>query len=986
MSSLRSGQLAAFVTAAVLLTGAGTQDNRELLWQHRNLGKAYYENPVTQLQAVAEFKQALELAPESAREHVNYGLALLRAGKTQEGIAQLLEAQKRDPRIPHTWFNLGIVYKKDGRYAPATAQFEQMVRLAPGEPVSHYNLGVLYKMASRPAEALREFETAARLNPGLAGPHFQLYNAYRQAGRADEAAAEMKLFQEIKKRNAGAAVPEDMEWSFYSEIYESLDPRPYTNPAGAPSHPRQLGTGFAPEHSGAVVLDFDGDGRADLLAWSPDGIRIFRDGEVPADAHGLGDLKDVISVAPADFDNDGFTDLCVITQSGAFLYRNEKGKLQRLPVTLPAGRYARAVWVDYDHDYDLDLFLLGADSALARNNGAAGFSAETASFPFAKGQAIDAVPTDLIADTGGFDLVVSYQDHAGVLYRDQLGGKYTAAPLDLLPAGARNLAAIDADRDGWTDLSASTAAGDLLLRNREGKFERAAALPNHGLALDTEGGRVDRIEIASDGALCRHAGAAPRHWLRVALTGVKNLRQAPGAKIELKAGAFYEKRTYTGVPVTFDLGERAAADTLRITWPNGLIQNEAKPAIDRSLTVKEAPRLSGSCPMIFTWNGSRFEFLTDVLGVAPLGAGSGDGGYFPVNSRESVLIPAAALAPSNGSYQIRVTEELREVSYLDRIRLAALDHPANLEIFTNDKFQGPPFPEPRLYGVSRRIYPKSAGVPGPDGTELDFGDAAPRNRAILVLHGWVDWADASEFRNAAQQGKPLETPSLQVQDAAGNWRTVIADMGVPSGKPKPIVVDLSGKFLSAARRIRIVTNLRIYWDEIFLSEETARPPARLTDLRTDAAALGFRGFSAVVSPVSFDYSRTSPVSMWNPTPGRYTRYGDVRALLDSADDRFVVMGSGDELRLRFPAAGLPPLPPGWRRDFLLAFDGWAKDGDANTAFSQSVEPLPFHGMSQYPYPAAEHFPADAQHLLYRREFQTRPARRLLEPLWTTTKP
>ena len=120
--------------------------------------------------------------------------------------------------------------------------------------------------------------------------------------------------------------------------------------------------------------------------------------------------------------------------------------------------------------------------------------------------------------------------------------------------------------------------------------------------------------------------------------------------------------------------------------------------------------------------------------------------------------------------------------------------------------------------------------------------------------------------------------------------------------------------------------------------------------------------------------------MWNPTPGLYTRYGDVHALISHVDDRLVIMGAGDELKLKFDARSLPPIPSGWKRDFLLKVDGWAKDRDPNTAFSNSVEPLPFHDMSRYPYPAAEHFPDDADHQSYRREFNTRPALRLIRPL------
>jgi tetratricopeptide (TPR) repeat protein len=220
--------LALTAVAGIAFLALQGQDSARLqedkLWRHRNLGKAFYENPTTQTQAVAEFKAALDLAPNSARERLNYGLALLRAGKTEEGAAEIAKAQEQDPKIPHTWFNLGIVYKKESENEKAIAQLERMAQLAPDEPKTHYNLGVLYKLTGKTAEAIKEFENASRLDPNLAGPHFQLYNAYRQGGRTDDAARELKVFTEIKERTKGAVIPEDMEWSFYSEIYETVEP------------------------------------------------------------------------------------------------------------------------------------------------------------------------------------------------------------------------------------------------------------------------------------------------------------------------------------------------------------------------------------------------------------------------------------------------------------------------------------------------------------------------------------------------------------------------------------------------------------------------------------------------------------------------------------------------------------------------------------------------------------------------------------------
>lgn len=1046
----------------LFLGASGSGSRSELLLQHRNLGKAFYENPTTQVQAVEEFKKALDLAPDSPRERLNYGLALLRAGKTKEGVAELEKAQKQEPAIPHSWFNLGIAFKKDGQYPRALQQLEQMVRLVPDEPVAHYNLAVLYKLSGKPELALKHFETASNLDPNLAGPHFQLYNAYRQAGRSENAARELKVFQEIKKRTAGAAVPEDMEWCYYAEIYETVKPElDNSPPAELRFDKHNIAAGFDPPTSGLIVLDADGDGRPDLIAWSANVVQLFKNGSTLVPNSGLAGLKDVVSIAAGDFDNDGLPDLCVLAKTGAALYKNQKGTFHRHPAQLPEGRYEKAVWLDYDHDYDLDLFLLGEKSALVRNNGEAGFSDQSAGFPFVNGPAVDATVYRLVADTKGSDLVVSYRDRGGVLYRDKLAGKYEAMPLDPLPAGAKSILAFDLNHDGWTDLVADSPSGTVVLVNERGKLVQQqlegakgtlafADLENRGVSdliaggslyrnhvlgrlqaakagipaaaacvkADFDGdGRLDLAVIAMDGSLqlLKNQTATNNHWLQTGLIGVKNLKLASGAEVEVKAGSLYQKQVYEGVPLLFGLRSHREADTVRITWPNGLIQNEPKQLANRAQKYQEAQRLSGSCPMIFAWNGSKFEFITDVLGVAPLGASSGDGKYFPVDHDEYIQIPGESLALLDGRYQIRITEELHEVSYLDQVRLIAVDHPSTVEILTNEKFKSPPFPEFRLFGAEKRIYPRAArdhhgqdirsailkrdriypdgfrrdysGVAELHAIELDFGKTAPDNRAVLILNGWVDWADGSTFLNASQQSNAgLIFPYLQVKDPNGSWQTVIPDMGIPAGKPKTIAVDLSGKFLSSSRQVRIVTNLCVYWDEIFLSEMSGAPRARLTPMGAESAELRFHGFSRPaihperLQPESFDYTHWMPASAWNPTPGRYTRYGDVQPLLQAVDDQFVIMGSGDELRLRFPARQMPPLPTGWKRDFLLLVDGWAKDADANTAYSQTVEPLPFHRMTSYPYPSGEHFPTDEAHRRYLETYNTRPALRLIRPL------
>jgi len=1017
-------KLRGFAWAALLASACaagwlvfGQASNEDRVWQHRNLGKAFYENPTTHEEAVQELRQALALAPDSVREQLNFGLALLRQGDVKGGTAELERVQKRVPNLPHTWFNLGIVYKRDNETDKALAQFQQLVKLVPNEAVAHYQLGSVYKLKDNPAAAIAEFETARDLSPRLAAPHFQLFGLYRQAGRAEKAAEELRVFQGLKKEQEGAAVPEDMEWCQYAELYDPIDAPPAAPPAAPVYRAEKLAEGFGGPGSGVAAL-VGADGRPDLIAWSAGRVALFRNGRTLAADTGLEDLRGVQFIAPGDFDNDGLPDLCVLTAKGATLYRNTGTRFVK-HADLAAGNFRKAVWLDYDHDYDEDLILIGDESHLMRNNGEAGFSDETKRFPFVAGHALDAVRFDLEPDTPGFDLVVSYAGRPGVLYRDKLGGTYQAVDLPALPPDAHVLVAADFNHDGFTDL-AFEPGGRLV--NRAGVLAAAprmaaAAFPANAAAADFSGaGRLDYASIESDGTLVLNRDVTPTYgnWIEVALVGVKNAKLSMNAKVEVKAGTSYEKQTYAGVPLVFRLGSRSSVDTVRITWPNGLMQNEMKQPVNHVLAVKEAPRLAGSCPMIFTWNGRQFQFVTDVLGVAPLGASSGDGQYFPVDHVEYVTIPAAMLQAREGAYEIRMTEELREVSYIDQIKLMALDHPSDTEIVTNEKFKSPPFPDFRLYGGNRRTYPSSArdsngtdvraallardrrypdafrrdhaGVAELHTLDLNFTGAAPDGKAVLVLYGWVDWADGSTFLAAAQAHRDLVFPYLQVKDAQGNWKTVIGDMGMPSGKPKPMAVDLTGRFLSASREVRIVTNLCVYWDEIYLLESNAPPPARLTEIPMASADLHFRGFSRATidparkQPESFDYQAVSSTTMWNPTPGNYTRYGPVADLLRDVDDRLAILGSGDEIRMRFAAAGLPALPPGWTRDYLLSVDGWAKDADANTAFSQSVLPLPFHAMSRYPYPAGERYPDDEAHRAYAREYLTRPALRLARPV------
>jgi len=250
-----------------------------------------------------------------------------------------------------------------------------------------------------------------------------------------------------------------------------------------------------------------------------------------------------------------------------------------------------------------------------------------------------------------------------------------------------------------------------------------------------------------------------------------------------------------------------------------------------------------------------------------------------------------------------------------------------------------------------------------------------------LMTGWTDYAFSADNVAASHSGRALTVPKLEVQDPSGAWRTAIDDIGIPIGRPQTVVVDLRGKVPHGTRVVRIQTNMRVYWDQILVDASGQTFPTTLTRLDPIVANLTWRGFSAEVTPddrepIGYDYARVTRVSPWKQMIGRYTREGDVRPLLNRTDDEFVISRPGDEIALSFDATALPPLAPGMSRTFLLYADGYSKEMDLNSASPDTVAPLPFHGMTKYPYSAPEAYPRTADHEAYRTTYNTRWIKRV----------
>jgi len=261
---------------------------------------------------------------------------------------------------------------------------------------------------------------------------------------------------------------------------------------------------------------------------------------------------------------------------------------------------------------------------------------------------------------------------------------------------------------------------------------------------------------------------------------------------------------------------------------------------------------------------------------------------------------------------------------------------------------------------------------------LDPGPLKKIEDLQLFLKGWIYPTDASINKAIAQSYKTkVVPPFLQVINNDGQWETVIRDLGFPAGKSKTVIADLNGKFLSEDHRVRIITNMEIYWDQAYFAYDLPQASIKYIRIRPEEADHHYRGFSEMYrkggkyGPHWFDYGSVTSNPRWRDLVGYYTRYGDVSELLEEEDDMYIIANAGDQTTIKFSEHELNELPEGWKRDFVIHTIGWVKDGDLNTATGQTVEPLPFHSMSRYPYGEEESYPSDRKHRRYQKKYNTR---------------
>ena len=709
----------------------------------------------------------------------------------------------------------------------------------------------------------------------------------------------------------------------------------------------------------------------------------------------------------ADVDLEGDLDVVVGLRDGppAVLRNNSDGTFAVIRPFKGVANLRGFAWADLDGDGDPDASLLEAGGKLTvlSNERAGRFVARAV--PEAVGEVAALSVADVDRD-GVFDLLALGGDGRVQRLSDRRGGAewevatLAGAGAPVAEGAAREappvarLLAADVDNNGAIDLIASGPGGaQVWLGGADGRFSKMSATVGAkllGAAQLSGSGELELLGVDGTGGPVRVSprGKKGYHWQAVrprakALTGDGRINSfGIGGEMEVRAGLLWQKVLIQSGSVHFGLGENPQADVVRIVWPNGSVQAEFDLKADQEVAAEQ--RLKGSCPMLFAHDGKGVQFITDLIWRSPLGLRiNAQDTAAAMQTEDWVRVRGDQLAPLDGYYDLRVTAELWETHYFDHLSLMVVDHPEGTEVFVDERFAvpqpplkafltTPPTPVKRAtdhHGtdVTGRVaardgkYPDAIGrgryqgITGEHWLELDLGAESSENEpGALVGFGWVHPTDSS-INVAISQGRhaPPRGLSIEVPDGKGGWRVAREGLGFPAGKNKTVVIGLEGLWEPGApRRLRLRSNLEVYWDWLayaVLLEDAGK--MRVQRLPAHAADLRYRGFSAIEaadphSPELPEYDRmmgTAP--RWRDLVGYYTRFGDVRELLETVDDRYVIMNAGDEMRLRFAA---PPAPGnGVKRDFVVVADGWEKDGDYNTAFSKTVLPLPRHDWPAY---------------------------------------
>jgi tetratricopeptide (TPR) repeat protein len=1036
---------------------------------HYFLGLLYAEQQQYQ-KAIPQFETALKLNPFHLSAEFGLAQALLRSGHREEAKTHLarfeqMNAQKLGSPISFT-------YGDQGKYSLSEEMIPGPEPIPAPTPVHFVDVtaesGLPTRRGGPPERRERTKNETVRDSTGYS------QDASRATAPAAAAAASPSLEQFLGAGACvidydGDGKPDvfllDANGNGFAGLYRNLGNGKFENVTGE-AHLELYG-----QATSCAVGDYDNDGRPDLAVainrrvhlFHNEGNGTFRD---VTDASGIDTEGLILGMTFIDFDHDGDLDLYVtrfndfplsrpgqpftfpsnLPGPGNVLWRNDgNGKFtnwtKQAGMAGTSGSVA-AIGSDINNDRAIDFVVTNwhESPTIFLNPREGEFHPVKPWSTTMPASAAGVVALDFNKDNW-MDLAFTHWAPPGIsLWQNVEGKSFQRVKLpDIVWMRGWGIAPIDYDDDGWIDLVAVgegfDGAGHIVLLRNEGSngwrdVTKETGLdkvvlhnPRSVIACDFEGNGSTDLLITQNQlppVLLKNIGGNKYNWAQIALEGSHDNKSGIGTKVYVIAGALRQKWEVPGasgylgqgpLDILAGLDTEPAPDVVRLLWPTGVPQDELNVAQEKLDRITEIDRRGSSCPIVFVWNGEKFDFLADMIGPGIVGHWVGPHERDVPDPDEYFKVPGSDVATQNGRILFRMIEPMEELDYLDQVRLIAVDHPANVEVWPNERFaSNPPFPKfkvitsenarpplgawddhgrnllPLLLKRDRKYvtdlpYAPYQGFAGMHSLTLDIGPWDPKKPLRLLMDGFTDYFTANSMYAAWQAGIAPVAPYVEALEPSGKWVRVVDDMGFPAGLARTMVADLTGKLPPGTRRIRITTNLKVYWDRIRIDNSPANLQFRTTEIPLADASLSFRGYPRViegnpkngdpVNDIRYIYSDVSPTGPYTRQVGNYTRYGDVTPLVRDADDEYVIFGSGDEVAVSFDATRMPKLPAGWMRDYFFYANGFAKDMDFYAAYGDTVAPLPFHTLVPYPYPDGVGYPTDDRHLWWQLEYNTR---------------